>query len=96
MGRILQETNVGDAVQVPASTTVVTLAAADPGRQGMTICNDSTALLHIKMGAAASLTSKTAIIAANGGYFEVPFGYRGIITGLWAALNGNAYVTKYS
>lgn len=80
---------------VPAATTVTTLLAANPTRRGMTLYNDSTAKLFLKAGSAASLSDFTIEIVA-GGYYELPFGYTGIVTGLWDAVNGAARITEFT
>jgi hypothetical protein len=79
--------------QVPASVTVVTLQAANASRKGLTVANISTSVLYIKLGSGASTSSLTARVASNG-YYEVPFGWTGIVTGVWVTANGNAYVTE--
>lgn len=80
--------------QVASSATVVTLQAANADRRGLLIFNDSTAALYVKYGSAASATSFSVKIAA-GGYWEMPQPpYSGIVTGIWASANGNAYVTE--
>lgn len=78
---------------VGASVTSVTLIASNTSRKGATVHNDSTALLYIKFGSAAATNSFTVRVAAQG-YYEVPFGYSGIITGVWASATGNARVTE--
>ncbi len=80
--------------QVASSATSVTLAALNAARRGLMIFNDSTAALFVKFGATASATSFTVKIAA-GGYWEMAPGvvYTGVVDGIWAAANGNAYVT---
>lgn len=78
---------------VASSVTVVTLLAANTSRKGATIFNDSTAVLYVGLGAAASVTSYTIHMAPDN-YYEVPGNYTGIITGLWLAANGNARVTE--
>jgi hypothetical protein len=62
----------------------VTLLASNANRLGATVYNDSTVALYLKLGGTASLTSFTVKMAA-GGYFEVPFGYTGIIDGIWSS-----------
>jgi len=62
-------------------------------RKGATIYNSSTAILYMALGYGASTTIPTLPMAA-GGYYEVPFWHRGVITGIWAATNGNAFVTE--
>lgn len=83
---------------VASSATNVTLLAANTARKGATITNDSSAVLYIKLGATASATSYTVTLAGSAGapfsYFEVPFGYVGIIDGIWASATGNARITE--
>jgi hypothetical protein len=83
---------------VAGSASSVTLLAANSNRLGATISNDSSAILYVKLGATASTSSFTAILAGNGsgigGYFEVPYGYTGVIDGIWASATGNARITE--
>ncbi len=84
----------GTPSNVAASVTTVTLLASNPNRLGATVYNDDTAsVLSLKLGATASATSFTLKIAA-GGYYEVPFGYTGIIDGIWNIASGTARVTE--
>jgi hypothetical protein len=78
---------------VAASTSSVSLLAANTARRGATIYNDSTADLYLKLGASASTTSFTIKLAA-GDYYEVPFGYTGAVTGIWSSATGNARITE--
>lgn len=71
-------TNVSDTA---SSTTIL---ASNANRLGATVYNDSTAVLYLKLGATASITSFTAKMAADS-YYEVPFNYTGIIDGIWAS-----------
>lgn len=80
-------------VQVASSATVVTLLALNTNRKGAMVMNDSTQTLYVKLGSAATATSYTVKMAADA-YYEVPFGYTGVITGIWASANGYAYVTE--
>lgn len=97
-GRLLTETlptTAGTATltNVAASITSVTVLAANASRLGAIIVNDGTAVLFAKFGATASSTSFTVRIPA-GGYYEIPFGYTGIIDGIWTVANGSARVTE--
>lgn len=76
-----------------ASST--TLLAANGGRRGFTIWNDSTEILYVKYGATASTTSFTFQMAA-GAYYESPtLAYRGRIDGIWANnASGAARITE--
>lgn len=78
---------------VAASTSSQTIAAANANRKGLTIWNNSTANLYIDFDSAAT-ASDAAVSIAAGGYFEMPFNYTGIISGIWSAANGNALVRE--
>ncbi|MEH2086123.1 hypothetical protein [Nostoc sp.] len=78
---------------VASSITSVTILAANSNRKGATIWNDSTANLFIEFGATATASAFTARLSASG-YYEVPFYYTGVISGIWSAANGNALVRE--
>lgn len=81
-------TSVGD------SATSVTLLASNAARLGATIANDSSAVLYVKLGATASTSSYTVKMTQDA-YYEVPFGYTGVIDGIWASdAGGNARITE--
>ena len=85
-------TSAVTSVNDTASST--TLLASNANRLGATIHNDSTVALYLKLGATASLTSFTVKMAADS-YYEVPFGYTGIIDGIWASnASGAARITE--
>lgn len=99
-------TNAGTfAVQTPKSATgtttsvndtasSTTLLASNASRLGATIYNDSASDLYVKLGATASTTS-FAVKLVQDAYFEVPFGYTGIIDGIWSAdSTGAARITE--
>lgn len=85
--------SVGTSSTVASSATNVTLLSAKASRIGATIHNDSTAVLYVKLGATASATSFTVKMDA-GDYFETPYGYTGIIDGIWSSATGNARITE--
>jgi len=81
---------------VAASATNVTVLAANANRKGATIYNDAATAkdVFLKFGATASATSFTVKLKDKA-YYEVPFGYTGIIDGIWAnAGAGTARVTE--
>jgi hypothetical protein len=90
---IKAQSGTGTLSNVASSATNVTVLAANTSRLGAIIVNDSTAILYLKMGATASATSYTAKLQPDD-YYEVPFGYTGILDGIWASANGNARVTE--
>jgi hypothetical protein len=78
---------------VASSATTVNLAASNANRRGLTIYNDSTQILYVKLGITASTTSFTIKLGPDM-YYEVPFNYTGIIDGIWASANGFARLTE--
>jgi len=80
---------------VSASATNVTVLAANTARLGATIYNDSNSPVNIKLAATASATS-FAVRMSPGGYYEIPFGYNGIIDGIWDVANGSARVVEFT
>jgi hypothetical protein len=78
---------------VAANITSVMILAANSNRKGATIWNNGTANLFIEFGATATASAFVAKISA-GGYFELPFCYTGIISGIWDVANGNALVRE--
>jgi hypothetical protein len=80
---------------VNASVSSTTVLASNSSRRGATVYNDSTAILYLKLGSGSSSTS-FAVRMSGGGYYEVPFGYTGIITGTWSSATGSARVTELS
>jgi len=78
---------------IPAAVASTLIAAANVARAGITIYNDSTAVLYLKLGSGASPTSYTVRMRSND-YYETPYGYTGKIYGYWEAANGAARVTE--
>jgi hypothetical protein len=81
---------------VPASASVVTLAASNTARVGLLVVNNSTSTstLWLKLGSAASFSSWSVPIEP-GGYWEMPLrSYSGIVTGIWGNSTGDAHVTE--
>ena len=87
--------------RVAVNAANVTLLAANANRRGATIFNNSPggANLFAKFGTTANIgagTESYTVKIANGGYYEVPFGYTGKIDGIWDAAdaNGEALITE--
>ena len=79
---------------VTSSTTAVSILQPNTARLGASIYNDSTQILYLKCGPTASSTSYTVQIPASG-YYELPYFYIGLVSGLWASANGSARVTEF-
>lgn len=70
-----------------------TVLAANSARKGATVYNEGAATLYLLLGAGASTTAYTAQVA-SGGYYEVPYGFTGIITGRTASGTAQPMVTE--
>lgn len=85
--------STGTHTDVTSSGTTGTILAANALRKGATFFNESAAILYLNLGTAASTTKYTIQMGA-GSYYEIPFDYQGIITGIWASANGFCRVTE--
>ncbi len=81
---------------VAGSATVVTLIASNANRREIFIHNDSTSILRIKYGSAASATDFTAVLTSQGSFSASTPLYTGIITGIWESGTGFARMTEVS
>jgi hypothetical protein len=79
-----------------ASITSSTILAANASRKGVAIWNNSISNLFLDFASTVSLTSYSVKIAPQG-YFEMPFNYQGIISGIWdvADTNGKALIREF-
>lgn len=93
----LRTSSLATLSSVASSASSVTILAANPARRGASIANTSTAILYLWIGGgtATATTGHSVQMAANT-YFELPYGYTGAITGIWASANGRANVTEYA
>lgn len=87
--------NTSTPSTVPSSITSGVILAANSNRKGVTIWNDSTANLFIEFGAIATNSAFTVKLSASG-YYELPFYYTGVISGIWSAANGSALVREFT
>ena len=91
---VVERSNTGAAASVAQNAANVALLAAAANRRGAIVYNDSPADLYVALGFASSLIAFTARLTPNS-YYEVPFGFRGTINGIWAAAGaGNARITE--
>jgi hypothetical protein len=88
--------DTAELTNINASISSVRLLAANVGRRGAVIVNDSqSATLYLKYGPTASLTSFTYYLGP-GQTWEMPAAitYTGIIDGVWSIASGTARVTE--
>lgn len=87
-------TGAAAITSVTSSTSVQTLLAANANRLGATIYNGGSKDLWVKFGSGASSSSYTVKMVKDA-YYEVPYGYTGIITGIWdTSPSGSALMTE--
>lgn len=78
---------------VSASVTSVTILASNSSRVGAIIVNESVVPIYLAFAATASQISYSIILEASDS-FNIPFGYTGVISGIWRIATGSARVTE--
>ena len=92
---------------VAASTTAAIILQAFAPRKGARILNNSTAIFYGLYGPGTPsatnysfvlgpLTASPIVPVGLPSYEDVPFGYTGVVTGVWAAANGSVLVTEFT
>jgi hypothetical protein len=84
----------GTLTNVAGSVTSGTILAANTARVGATIWNDSTAILYLRLASGTASATACSVKLIADAYYEVPFGYAGVITGVWASATGSARVSE--
>lgn len=82
--------------EVASATSSTTLAVAGSAtlRRGLRVYNNSSAALYVKEGADCTNTDFDFIIGAGEEWVMDGPIWTGIVTGVWASVNGNAKVTE--
>jgi hypothetical protein len=91
-GNAFPTTSTANQTIVTSVATSTVLLAANVNRRGCTIFNDSTATLYVNFGATANATDNHVVPMESKAYYEIPFAYTGVISGIWSAANGNAHI----
>lgn len=79
---------------VAASDEVQELSPVHGAMLGMSIYNDADGPLYVLLGEGASPSAFT-VKMAPASLYEVPFGYSGVVTGIWeSGATGMAQVTE--
>lgn len=81
--------STGTNTSVADNAASTTILASNTARLGATVYNDSSATLYLLLGATAASTTNYTCRVASMGYYEVPFGYTGQLTGIWATDPGD-------
>lgn len=86
----------GTLSSVSGSVTQVTILAANSSRKGGTVYNDNTAST-LKLACNSTVTSTSFTVALQPkDYWEIPYNYTGIITGIFSIAAGAARVTEFT
>lgn len=103
-GALLVQFPRGPTTATPTNVTSnaasVTILAANAARKGAMVYNNSDKVLHISFATPATTDNSFVDLAPEssglqGGYWELPFGYRGAIYGIWeAGPTGKANITE--
>lgn len=91
-----QQPNTATKANVSGSASSVTILASNDARLGASIWNDSAAILYVDLTGGTATSSSCSVKLVADAFYEVPFGYTGLITGIWASATGAARVTEYS
>jgi sensor c-di-GMP phosphodiesterase-like protein len=94
-GNLFPATSTVTTASVNSSATATTLLAANTNRRGATIYNNSTQILYINLAATVNATTNFLVALNPKAYFELPFTYTGVISGIWAAANGTANIAEF-
>jgi hypothetical protein len=78
-----------------SSLTYATISASNASRKGLTIFSEGAGLLYVTLGTSTTTTSLYTARLSAGDYYEIPFGYTGLVGGLFATA-GTARVTEVS
>lgn len=93
IGAVDTTSAIGTLSAVASSITSTVILAANADRNGATFTNASTATLYLALAASASNSAYTVKLLTDD-YYELPFNYTGVISGIWSSANGNVAVTE--
>jgi hypothetical protein len=85
----LTKPTTGTNSTVADNAASVTILASNSSRIGATVTNDSSANLYLLLGSTTASTTNYTVILTRYSYYEVPFGYTGQLTGIWASDPGD-------
>jgi hypothetical protein len=77
----------GTLSSVKSSISTVTILSANTNRKGATVYNNSGTTVYLNLGTSAQTSVYTVAMNPND-YYEVPFGYTGIVAGITASNAG--------
>src|SRR3990167_8489998 len=80
---------------VLSSITTVSVLSANTNRKGATIYNKASTIVYLKLGTAAT-TSVFTVSMNHDDYYELPYGWTGVVAGITASNAGIINVTELS
>ena len=97
-GYVPNSSNKCRVTAVASSATAVAILAANDGRRGFSVYNDSTAILYLSFDPGDEVTSSLFSVQLDTEeQYDSPAQpiWLGRVRGIWASANGNAMVTEY-
>lgn len=89
--------STGTVTSVNDTNADATILAANTARYGASVYNDSTVVLYLLVGAGTASATNYTVKLQPDDYYEVPYGYTGILKGIWASdASGAARVTEWA
>lgn len=89
--------NTATVTSVSSAATSTSILAANTARYGGSITNTDANALYLLLGGGTASATNYSVKLFTDDYFEIPFGFTGAITGIWAADgSGAALVTEYT
>lgn len=89
----LMKAGIATHSNVSGANASTLLLAAAPARKGVSIWNDSAAILYLKYATGASATSCFVKLIADA-YWEMPVIWTGVVYGFWASATGAARIVE--
>jgi hypothetical protein len=81
---------------VASGIASVTILAANTARKGAIVTNTDANALYLDLSGGTASSTSYSVAVASGEYYEMPYGYTGLVTGIWAADGtGSALVTEF-
>lgn len=80
---------------VASATASTVLLAANSNRLGATFWNNSNSDLYLDLDSTSSTSNFAVKVSSGGGYYELPFGYAGVVSGIWDIADGSALVREF-
>lgn len=84
---------------VTGAAADTTILASNANRLGATVYNEQAAggaTLYLLLASGTSSVTNYSVQLGPSGFYELPFGYTGILKGIWSAASGAARVTEFT